>query len=333
MANGSKNGLSRPRLEYRRARLQIFRLRQALTPYQTFNLVGTTLLIRPLERTTRWYVHQHLGAMPQEFLPPTGRYIATVILAVGLAQDCSYAYWFANRLARSYSCRVVVLRSLGNGNVETSGQAFQFFHRVAWQNVGWIGPLLQQDAANDIPIMSVGFSKGGMDVTVLAKELIERFGIVIEDIFTLSTPWQGSRLWKKSLHPGAEFYKPGNSALMEMEELGQDLRRDWGIRFHFYCALGLDLIVHRSDARFRRPPEDHGISLVELKTRWYYARPLWLQFGHTALFNGLVYHQIGRAIHDQLRLRSAQDPATRLERYTAAQAFDRSFQDEETRDE
>lgn len=329
MTNRSNGGLSRSRLEYRRVRFQIYRLRQALTPYQIFNLVWTTLLIRPLEQATQWHVHQRLGKMPLEFLPPTGKYVATVILAVGLAHDCSYAYWFARRLACSYHCRVLVLRSLSNGNVETTGQSFQFFHRVAWQNVGWIGSLLQQDAANDVPIMAVGFSKGGMDVTVLAKELIERFGVIIEDIFTLSTPWQGSRLWKKSLHPGAEFYKPGNPDLMAMEGLGQDLRREWGIRFHFYAALALDLIVHRSDARFRRPPEDHGISLVELKTRWYYARPLWLQFGHTALFNGLVYHQIGRAIHDQLRLRSAQNPAARLERYQQAQDFDRNFRDEE----
>ncbi len=313
-------------LHYRKARFMLYSLGQVLNPIQLLHLVMTTFWIRPREFLTEWYVLQYMQGMPRVFRPPDGQYLGCIILAVGFGQECCYAYWMAQRLARSYHCKVVVLRTLRNPHFgEPSGQAFQFFYRLPWLNLGWIAEELIGDYKADVPIMAVGFSKGGLDLTVLTKLLLEHHGILVEDIFTLSTPWQGSRLWRKSRMLAGEFFRPGNADLLAMEEIAQSLRQQWQVRFHFYAARRFDQVVHPSDARFRRPPEDHGLSATELKARWYYAQPLWWQYGHTALFNIWAHHQIGRAIYAQLRNRSAHDPAERLHRRQQAVEFSQQF--------
>lgn len=303
--------LMRVRILHRWARFHGRRLSDVLTARQIVHLVWTHLLIRPIEYFTIQHVRTMVGGMPHEFRP-RGPHRATVVIGVGLGQVPAHAYWLARRLARSWQCRVLVLQTPPGGNVEPSGGSHAFFHRIAWLNKARIAASLQPDAEADRPIIGLGFSKGGLDLSILAKLLAEHHGILFQHIVTLSTPWQGSRLWKKSLVAGGEHFKPHNDDLRGVESVARELRAYTGVRFHFYTAFALDQIVHRSDARFRRPEADAGLPVDVLKRRWYFARPLWLQFGHTALFNGLVNVQMGLVIRDLARAHD--DEAARLRR-------------------
>lgn len=301
------------------------RLKPDLNPRQLAQLAGTHMLIRPIEAVTLRQV-QHI--MPDEFLP-RGLHRATVVLAVGLGQKTAHAYWLARRLAKSWNCRVLVLHTPPGGNVDDDDSSFNFFYRIAWLNLDRIGDSLAANYAAGLPIIGLGFSKGGQDVTILAKMLVEHRGIVLDHILTLSTPWQGSRLWRRSLVAGGHHFQPGSADLYAIEGVGQQLRTDWGIQFTFFCAIAFDHIVHRSDARFRRPPEDKGISEAELKTRWYFARTLWLQFGHTALFNGLVNIQMGLETREIIRQLARSDvQLVRQQRRILAQAQMKPFRED-----
>jgi len=287
------------------------RLSADLNPWQLAQLAGTHGVIRPLEAATLAHVEASYHTNQLLEFWPSGKHLATVILAVGLGQKPAHAYWLARRLAKSWNCRVLILNTPAHGNVDDSDSAFNFFYRIAWLNLDSIAQAVEADYAAGLPIIGLGFSKGGQDVTLLAKMLLEHRGIVFDHILTLSTPWQGSRLWKYSMQAGGHHFKPGSDDLFAIEAIGQQLRTEWGVQFSFFCALAFDHIVHRSDARFRRPAADKDLPPAELKTRWYFAKSLWLQFGHTALFNGLVNIQMGLEIqriiarHAQLAVQQA----------------------------
>ncbi|MBI2416099.1 MAG: hypothetical protein HYV33_05590 [Candidatus Kerfeldbacteria bacterium] len=276
-------------------KFHILRLqRQQASIKQIVQLIFTHGIVRPLERYTHYHVRRYHGQMPREF-KPRGAQLATVVLGVGFGQVPAHAYWFARRLSRSWSCRVLVLRTPNGGNVDIYG-GYNFYHRLALLNQTWVAEVLLPDYQAGVPIIGLGFSKGGQDLTVLAHQLLQQQGIRLDAVLCISTPWQGSRLWAMSSLPGAEHFKPDDIHLKAVEALGQQLRARESIIYRFFCATKADMIVHPSEARFSRPAEDDGISLAELRTRWYYARPLWCHFGHTALFNFLVYIQIGLEI-------------------------------------
>lgn len=284
---------------YRWLRWQAIRLRPDLSPRETAALAITHLIVRPFEELTHRWVRRRYGEMPREFKPHWGRHRATIIIGVGLGQKSAHAYWLARHLSRYWRCRVLVLRTPPQGNVDSTG-GYNLFRRIALMNLGWIQWAIASDAGL-IPIIGLGFSKGGQDITVLAHHLLNEWGLTLDVIMTLSTPWQGSRLWKRSTLAGAEHFEQGSRHLYAVEMLGHTLRNRANVVYRFFCASALDMIVHRSDARFRRPRRDKRISRNALRTRWYYARPLWLQFGHTALFNPLVYVQMGLEIRRLVR--------------------------------
>lgn len=266
------------------------KLRVTESLWQGVVLLASHIPIRAFEYHVHWHVQYHFGEKQLEFAP-RGQHIATVILGVGHGHVPNHGYWLARRLAQSWNCRVLILDTPKYGNVNGKG-GHAFFHHIADRNVDRIAAAIAADYAAGIPIIGLGFSKGGQDVTVLAQLLLER-GMLLDDIITLCTPWQGSRLWQLSTLSGGEHYNPQDPDLQAVEELGQALHRDWHVQYHFFCAWFGDRVVHRSDARFHRPVEDKGISEIELKNRWYYARTIPGQIGHTSLFYPVANALVG----------------------------------------
>ncbi len=278
---------------WRQIRFAWQRARRVLSSRDILLLAVLQLPIMFLARLSIRWVRSRYQEMPTEFAP-RGKHLATTILAVGFQQRTEEGYWIAQVLAIWWNCRVLVLRVPPNGNVHSE-------EHVANGQIAKIAALIRHDYQGHIPIIGLGFSKGGRDLTSLAEHLVAEQGIILSGILTISTPWRGSGLSVLSRTFHAENLGLNPAEAERWRDRVLTLHDHWGIQYRFFCATWGDRVVLRSNARIMPPPADKGISLPEIRNRWYYAQPLWLQFGHTAFYNPLVWYQMGSEITGLLR--------------------------------
>lgn len=298
---------------WRQIRFLWLRLRRVLTSREIFILAVTHLPILALAWLSVRWVKRRYQEMPTEFAP-RGKHLATIIIAVGFQQKTEEAYWIAQVLAIWFNCRVLILRVPPNGNTRSE-------EHVANGHAAKIAQLIRHDYKGHIPVIGLGFSKGGRDLTALAEHLIEEHGIILSAILTLSTPWRGSGLSVLSRTLHAESLNLSHEQARQWRDRVIKLHDHWGIRYRFFCATWGDRVVLRSNARILPPDSDIGISLPEMAVKWYFAEKLWLQFGHTAFFNPLVWYQMGVEIRNLLQSFSRQSYTVRRRLLRKAAAY------------
>lgn len=278
---------------WRQIRFLWQRARRVLSSRDILLLAVLQLPIMLLARLSVRWVRSRYQEMPTEFAS-RGKHLATAIIAVGFQQRTEEAYWIAQVLAIWWNCRVLVLRVPPNGNVHSE-------EHVANGHVAKIAHLIHLDYQAHIPIIGLGFSKGGRDLTSLAEHLLDEQGIILSGIVTISTPWRGSGLSVLSRTFHAENLGLNPTEAVHWRDRVLKLHDHWGVQYRFFCATWGDRVVLRSNARIMPPVADKGISLPEIRNRWYFAQPLWLQFGHTAFYNPLVWYQMGTEIQSLMR--------------------------------
>ncbi len=307
-------------VQWRKARFVLRKLRRVLTDREIFVLAVTHIPILLLAAITIRYVRLRYGKMPRQF-EPHGKHLATVVVSLGFQQLTEEAYWIARALSRWWGVRIVMMVTPTNGNVRSAA-------RIAELQLQPVYEAIVADYVADIPVIGLAFSKGGRDITVLAERLIEEYGIVLDSIFTISTPWRGSGLSVLSKHMTAVSMSLKHSTAVRWRDRVLQLHSEWGVHMRFFCATWGDRVVLRSNARIVPPDEDAGITLEELRTRWYYAQPLWLQLGHTAFYNPLVWYQMGVEIHRLLRQLKNGGGAETLRNTRRQLAFERCERDD-----
>lgn len=222
------------------------------------------------------------GGFPKRIDPPGWRLPAgrqsrargTVVLAPGLQQTPFSCCPFGLFLAYAFGLRVVLLQTHAGGNHDT-------FADMVERN-RWI-----LDETGDEPLVGIGFSKGGQDLAWLFATLLFNDARRKVALVMMSTPLRGSKLARVLKTPGAQALVPESPAIRSTLSLVHALHRA-GVPMRFYCAVW-DRVVRRSDSRVENAERYRGVG----PPPWYWSKTLWMQFGHTALYNPLAWLQVG----------------------------------------
>ncbi|NBS41525.1 hypothetical protein EBS80_02595 [bacterium] len=248
---------------------------EILEPIDTVRLVITHVLFVFAEDILAAIGIRVWGGFPRVIEPPSWRRTGkTVVLAPGLQQTPFSCYPFGWFLAHAFGFRVLLLQTHPDGNHDA-------FEHIVHRNE-WI-----IDATGTEPLVGIGFSKGGQDLAWLFSTLImndtkRRLGLVM-----MSTPLRGSKMARVVKTRGAAALIPGSTAIRQTIQLVHALHAH-GVRMKFFCAVW-DRIVRRSDSRIENAERYGGKGAPP----WYWAQTLWMQFGHTAIYNPLAWIQVG----------------------------------------
>lgn len=273
-----ERGLTRVRAFGRKWRGFFRETLEILEPLDTVRLVVTHVLFVFAEDILAAIGVWIWGEFPRRIEPPSWRRAGrTVVLAPGLQQTPFSCYPFGWFLSRVFGLRVLLLQTHVGGNHDS-------FEETVNRN-RWI-----IDETGDEPLVGIGFSKGGQDLawlfsTMLVNDTRRRIGLVM-----MSTPLRGSKMARVVKTRGAAGLVPGSTDIRQTLSLVHALH-DHGVRLKFYCAVW-DRIVRRSDSRPENEERYNGRGAAP----WYWSQTLWLQFGHTAIYNPLAWFQVGRYV-------------------------------------
>lgn len=273
--SGRQRAWTRARAFARQWRSLLRETLEILEPLDTARLVVTHILFVYAEQILAAIGMRIWGEFPRRIEPPRWRGTrGTVVLAPGLQQTPFSSYPFGWFLAHAFGLRVLLLQTHMSGNHDT-------FENMVSRN-RWI---LGETGAE--PLVGIGFSKGGQDLawlfaTALVNDASRKLALV-----TMSTPLRGSKMAKLIRTAGAQALVPGSPDIQSTLALVHALH-EGGVRMKFFCAIW-DRIVRRSDSR----PDNADRYRGKGPPPWYWSQTLWLQFGHTAIYNPFAWVQVG----------------------------------------
>lgn len=273
--SGRQRAMTRLRAFARQWRSFFRETLEILEPLDTARLVVTHILFVYAEQILAYIGTRVWGTFPREIRPPRWRGTrGTVVLAPGLQQTPFSSYPFGWFLAHAFGLRVLLLQTHVGGNHDT-------FENTVLRN-RWI----LEETGSD-PLVGIGFSKGGQDLawlfaTALVNDPARKLGLVM-----MSTPLRGSKMAKLVKTAGAQALVPDSPDIRSTLALVHALH-DGGVKLKFFCAIW-DRIVRRSDSR----PDNAERYRGKGPPPWYWSKTLWLQFGHTAIYNPFAWFQVG----------------------------------------
>lgn len=201
----------------------------ALTYLGTRSISEAIIVLRKIK-------HRIPEAMePSGSLPHRGY----VVLAQGYDNDRQGLSWIAEKLLR-LGFSVYCLKNAAKKNRDT-------FEEILRLNEDLIGSLARRYEEKPLPIVCVGFSKGGCDLAHWARALWNRTKTPIQLLVTVNSPINGSRIAQFARYPGAWGLIKGSDAVRETLKNLTELQVS-GTEIKSFCSM-FDEVVRRRDSR------------------------------------------------------------------------------------